>query len=612
MNAPLRFHALAQRAQNRDPTQTLMIRRRYEAEVNKRFRALKGAIRASIVDRDVFGLTQPRPFRPLGNADQTSFSPLPERAFQFSTMPEKVDGFMTWLEDQQSQGLLEISSRRQLGHAANSQWQNVYLQSAYQKGVSRARLEMQKAGVSMPIADQGNIKESVSAAFNRPFHADRVGSIYARAYNELKGVTQAMDTAISRALSDGLLAGKGPLDIARDINKQVDGIGIARARLIARTETIRAHHVATIQEYRNAGVLGIKVKAEWLTAGDSRVCAECAALQGRVFTLDEIEPLIPLHPQCRCVALPVDVTDEEEERAPPAATIEEQASDDPFVSQVRKALGDEAAADYQAFQAQSEEFFNALGDQKLTTWRSIQPGWSHREDVPEIFDYFDQNMPDVEQYLNDWQGDPSSPRGLAVQMLMAQINERPMVWKRDSIKNLYEERARGLLEDKEVVNQILHLRAFNQVYMKKAGIREVELWRGIGGEKGNLIAKSFFKEGYHRTKFSIVDASVSGYSSDRSVSAEFGLSFTSPESGFLMRRTAPAQDVVLHEDLLWRITEGHSEEREHWVLSGERTVVSADDLFVRAEIGTGRTISLKEAAQLIADGKAKPSDFVGE
>ena len=312
MNAPLRFHALVQQAQNRDPTQTLMIRRRYEAEVNKRFRALKGAIRASIVDQDVFGLTQPRPFRPLGNADQTSFSPLPERAFQFSTMPEKVDGFMTWLEDQQSQGLLEISSRRQLGHAANSQWQNVYLQSAYQKGVSRARLEMQKAGVSMPIKDQGNIKESVSAAFNRPFHADRVGSIYARAYNELKGVTQAMDTAISRALSDGLLAGKGPLDIARDINKQVDGIGIARARLIARTETIRAHHVATIQEYRNAGVLGIKVKAEWLTAGDSRVCAECAALQGRVFTLDEIEPLIPLHPQCRCVALPVDVTDEED------------------------------------------------------------------------------------------------------------------------------------------------------------------------------------------------------------------------------------------------------------------------------------------------------------
>ena len=24
----------------------------------------------------------------------------------------------------------------------------------------------------------------------------------------------------------------------------------------------------------------------------------------KIFTLDEIEPLIPLHPQCRCVALP--------------------------------------------------------------------------------------------------------------------------------------------------------------------------------------------------------------------------------------------------------------------------------------------------------------------
>ena len=80
---------------------------------------------------------------------------------------------------------------------------------------------------------------------------------------------------------------------------------VLRSRIIARTEIIRAHHLATINTYREARIEGVKVKAEWSTAGDDRVCPDCADMEGRVFTLDEISTLIPLHPQCRCVALPI-------------------------------------------------------------------------------------------------------------------------------------------------------------------------------------------------------------------------------------------------------------------------------------------------------------------
>jgi SPP1 gp7 family putative phage head morphogenesis protein len=62
--------------------------------------------------------------------------------------------------------------------------------------------------------------------------------------------------------------------------------------------------MATIQEYRNWRLAGVTVQAEWLTAGDDRVCERCASLQGRIFTLDEIEGMIPVHPGCRCIALP--------------------------------------------------------------------------------------------------------------------------------------------------------------------------------------------------------------------------------------------------------------------------------------------------------------------
>jgi len=131
-----------------------------------------------------------------------------------------------------------------------------------------------------------------------------------------------MDTQISRVLSQGLIDGDGPRLLARKLVATIDGTGMGelgitdtlgryipakrRAEMIARTEVIRAHHLATIQEYRNWAVEGVRVKAEWKTAGltDARTCDECKELEGHVFSLDEIEKMIPKHPNCRCVALP--------------------------------------------------------------------------------------------------------------------------------------------------------------------------------------------------------------------------------------------------------------------------------------------------------------------
>jgi very-short-patch-repair endonuclease len=71
-----------------------------------------------------------------------------------------------------------------------------------------------------------------------------------------------------------------------------------RAEILARTEIIRAHHYANVNEYKTWGAFGVSVVAEFRTAGDDRVCEECAALEGKIFTLDEILPMIPIHPQC--------------------------------------------------------------------------------------------------------------------------------------------------------------------------------------------------------------------------------------------------------------------------------------------------------------------------
>jgi SPP1 gp7 family putative phage head morphogenesis protein len=78
--------------------------------------------------------------------------------------------------------------------------------------------------------------------------------------------------------------------------------------MIARTETVRAHHKATIGEYRQAEAIGITVKAEFQTRSGNP-CPECSALEGQIFTIDEADDLIPVHPNCYCVTLPVDLTE---------------------------------------------------------------------------------------------------------------------------------------------------------------------------------------------------------------------------------------------------------------------------------------------------------------
>lgn len=272
-----------------DPTRTVMLRRRYSADLYKRFRKLKGDIRISLVKNDAFGL-------------KTNI-PINTRQFAFQRDPQKVESFLIWLQKQVDNDILEVYFGNQLGSAIEELWANTYIRQAYEKGVGRAQTEMLTAGYTLP--------ESLSAisAMQMPFHIDRVGLLYTRNFTGLKGITDEMSKQISIVLADGMAKGQGPVEIANRINNRVDKIGITRARTLARTETIRAHHLGMVQEMRNWGVVGVTVLAELVTAGDGRVCSLCSPLNHKVYTLKEAEWLIPIHPECRCILIPLDVTD---------------------------------------------------------------------------------------------------------------------------------------------------------------------------------------------------------------------------------------------------------------------------------------------------------------
>jgi len=311
------------RASDADPTGTTQIRKRYEGEMYRRFRALKGAILESVVELDAFGLTDDDPGGPtsqvaaltedeqelLAHADDAGIDiePAGPRTFDYPADSDKVDSFNEWLDTQVDRGILE-RGKHERGTAASRSWQNTYIRSAYERGVNHADESLVEAGVIPP-------EQTLDDVFRATKHVDGAGLIYTRAYNELRGVTQDMARDMTRELTDGFTQGENPTKIARRLNDRVDNVGIHRGRLIARTETNRAHNEAGLNRYEDMGdrIDGVSVVAEHTTAGDSRVCPICLGLAGKRYKLKEARGRIPVHPNCRCTFVPI-----QKDGSPPA------------------------------------------------------------------------------------------------------------------------------------------------------------------------------------------------------------------------------------------------------------------------------------------------------
>ena len=275
-----------------DPTHTLILRKKYEAAMYRRFRALKGS-----VTRYLTG-----PWMLAVNRDLAPLPAIPKRAFVFTERPARVREFVSWLGEEMDRGILEVTARTGPTIVGHAEWQNVYISSSYQRGILDAR---RKLGEPLDIEKSGG---QFANPFNQPFHADRVGLLFARNFEELKGVTNAMGQKMARTLAQGMAEGRGPRQIAGFLARDIDKIGLQRARTIARTEIVRAHAEANLNVFEQYGVTGITTLAEILTAGDDRVCPICwgaeADTSSKPLTIQEARGLIPFHPNCRCTYMP--------------------------------------------------------------------------------------------------------------------------------------------------------------------------------------------------------------------------------------------------------------------------------------------------------------------
>lgn len=181
---------------------------------------------------------------------------------------------------------------------------------SYMHGVAYADLQLKKIGVD-PSKGLGvkpgaakKLKVGIDYSFSLPPDQQIFNILLNKSLSNLKGITDEMSKRIVQELSEGILQGEGMDKLGKRLNNAIDTIGITRAVMLARTETMSAVNQATMSRYHKAGV----TQVEWIAGADNRCCDQCLGYNGKTFDMDKV-PAIPVHPNCRCTTAPLPESD---------------------------------------------------------------------------------------------------------------------------------------------------------------------------------------------------------------------------------------------------------------------------------------------------------------
>lgn len=230
---------------------------------------------------------------------------------EFQSDPENVKQFEDWLRT--------VLQSYLLSHTEEELWR-AYVEEGFRKGAGRAfdDVAVQRradlfGGAERQSFYDGSREQFLRDSFAYPVSVDKVKLLAGRSFTDLKNVTTDMSTRMTRSLMDGLVQGKSPREVARDLAKAVN-VGRDRALTVARTEIIRAHAEGQLTAMEKMGVEEVGAAIEWSTSGLGTTrkgypspCGLCAPLKGIVLKVNEARGLIPRHPNCMCSWVPANV-----------------------------------------------------------------------------------------------------------------------------------------------------------------------------------------------------------------------------------------------------------------------------------------------------------------
>lgn len=215
-----------------------------------------------------------------------------------STSAARLNEFQGWLRQQVGSTIT--------GQSQEQFWQ-AYIVRGWQQGAGRAfddtNRSRPRTSLEEDIAYQGGRQQFLRDAFNHPVNRNRVDLLASRTFDEMEDVGRDVVNRLSRTLVDGMIEGASTDEIARNL-VEATGFGLRRAENVARTEIVRAHAEGQLDGFEMMGVDELGVMAEVVSTPDGKTCAECAALEGQTFTIEEARGMIPVHPSCRCAWIP--------------------------------------------------------------------------------------------------------------------------------------------------------------------------------------------------------------------------------------------------------------------------------------------------------------------
>lgn len=133
--------------------------------------------------------------------------------------------------------------------------------------------------------NEKNIKTIVNSSFLTANWSDRLWS------NQ-----NALRAELDKLLNRGIVQGKNPRELARDLRKTFN-TSIANSERLLRTELARVQGDVAMDSYKQSGF------EQYIWIAEPNACPECQALNDKVFDVDKAEVglnYIPKHPNCRC------------------------------------------------------------------------------------------------------------------------------------------------------------------------------------------------------------------------------------------------------------------------------------------------------------------------
>lgn len=202
--------------QTSDPTGTIDIRKRFNALLGTRWRAVRLALQKQVVELDVLGL-KPDTVSPLAAAGAAG---------------NKELGFQTWFDNLVKRVVVDDGS-----------WMRPLMQAAYNRAIKRA---MRLTQTKVVPQDQ----------------TETVNALSVLCYTELQGIAEAVSQRVMRAATQAWLHNELPRDAFRAMDAALSTVGITRSSAMAELMVVKSFNTATLDQFAAVGVERVGLIAE--------------------------------------------------------------------------------------------------------------------------------------------------------------------------------------------------------------------------------------------------------------------------------------------------------------------------------------------------------------